>query len=132
MLPKAPAEPVGKSDACTPELLPPALTAAVPVVNLVSVIEAIFEPLFATTVSSADLVLSAPGTGSVVVDDQLHILTTPSSDDASIDPSAPTDGAKLYVKAPGVGKTGIYYVNSSNVNDELVSKNRSLLLSMIF
>ena len=85
-----------------------------------------------TTVSSADLVLSAPGTGSVVVDDQLQILSTPSSDDASIDPSAPTDGAKLYVKAPGVGKTGIYYVNSSNVNDELVSKNRSLLLSMIF
>ena len=85
-----------------------------------------------TTVSSSDLVLSAPGTGSVVVDDQLHILSTPSSDDASVDPSAPTDGAKLYVKAPGVGKTGIYYVNSSNVNDELVSKNRSLLLSMIF
>ena len=67
-----------------------------------------------TTVSSADLVLSAPGTGSVVVDDQLQILSTPSSDDASVDPSAPTDGAKLYVKAPGVGKTGIYYVNSSS------------------
>ena len=85
-----------------------------------------------TTVSSADLILSAPGSGSVVIDDQLQILSTPSPDDASVDPSAPTDGLKLYVKTPGVGKTGLYYVNSSSVQDELVSKNRSLLLSMIF
>ena len=85
-----------------------------------------------TTVSSADLILSAPGSGSVVIDDQLQILPTPSPDDASVDPSAPTDGLKLYVKTPGVGKTGLYYVNSSSVQDELVSKNRSLLLSMIF
>jgi hypothetical protein len=85
-----------------------------------------------TTVSSADLILSAPGSGSVVIDDQLQILPTPSPDDASVDPSVPTDGLKLYVKTPGVGKTGLYYVNSSSVQDELVSKNRSLLLSMIF
>jgi len=90
------------------------------------------ESTISTTVSGADLVLSAPGAGSVVVDDQLHILATPSPDDANVDPTAPTDGAKIYVKAPGVGKTGIYYVNSSNITDELVSKNRSLLLSMIF
>jgi hypothetical protein len=85
-----------------------------------------------TTVSSADLILSAPGSGSVVIDDQLQILPTPSPDDASVDPSVPADGLKLYVKTPGVGKTGLYYVNSSSVQDELVSKNRSLLLSMIF
>lgn len=85
-----------------------------------------------TTVSSADLILSAPGSGSVVIDDQLQILSTPSPDDASVDPSVPADGLKLYVKTPGVGKTGLYYVNSSSVQDELVSKNRSLLLSMIF
>ena len=85
-----------------------------------------------TTVSSADLVLSAPGTGSVVIDDQLQILTTPSPDDAGVDPAQPTDGLKIYAKSQGVGKTGLYYVNSSNVRDELISKNRSLLLSMIF
>ena len=85
-----------------------------------------------TTVSSADLVLSAPGTGSVVIDDQLQILTTPSPDDGSVDPAQPTDGLKVYAKTQGVGKTGLYYVNSNNVRDELISKNRSLLLSMIF
>ena len=85
-----------------------------------------------TVASNSDLKLSSPGTGSVVIDDQLHILSTPSPDDATIDPLAPTDGLKLYVKAPGIGKTGLFYVNSSNVRDEILSKNRSLLLSMIF
>ena len=77
-----------------------------------------------TTTSNADLTLSAPGTGSVVIDDQLQILTTPSPQ--------PTDGLKIYAKSQGVGKTGLYYVNSNNVRDEIISKNRSLLLSMIF
>ena len=85
-----------------------------------------------TTVSSSDLVLSAPGTGSVVIDDQLQIKATPGPDDATIDPAAPTDGLVLYVKTPGIGKTGLFYVNSSSVRDEIISKNRSLLLSMIF
>ena len=85
-----------------------------------------------TTTSNADLTLSAPGTGSVVIDDQLLILTTPSPDDGSVDPAQPTDGLKVYAKTQGVGKTGLYYVNSNNVRDEIISKNRSLLLSMIF
>jgi|TARA_B100001013_G_scaffold290959_1_gene190844 hypothetical protein len=85
-----------------------------------------------TTNSQGSLVLQAPGTGSVVVDDQLQILSTPSPDDPATDPTAPSDGIKLYVKTPGIGKTGLFYVNSSNVRDELLSKNRSLLLSMIF
>ena len=85
-----------------------------------------------TTVSNSDLTLSAPGTGSVVIDDQLQILTTPSPDDSAVDPAQPTDGLKIYAKSQGVGKTGLYYVNSNNVRDEIISKNRSLLLSMIF
>ena len=85
-----------------------------------------------TTTSSSDLVLSAPGTGSIVVDDQLHIKSTPSSDDATIDPLAPSDGAIIYTKTQDIGKTGIYYVNSSSTRDEIISKNRSLLFSMIF
>ena len=92
----------------------------------------IFDSTIETFVSSSDLTLSAPGTGSVIIDDQLHILSTPSPDDATVDPTAPSDGLKLYVKTPGIGKTGLFYVNSSNVRDEILSKNRSLLLSMIF
>ena len=85
-----------------------------------------------TTTSNADLTLSAPGTGSVVIDDQLQILTTPSPDDSAVDPAQPTDGLKIYAKSQGVGKTGLYYVNSNNVRDEIISKNRSLLVRMIF
>ena len=92
----------------------------------------IYDSTIQTTVSTGDLTLSAPGTGSVVIDDQLHIKSMPSPDDATVDPLAPADGLRLYVKAPGIGKTGLFYVNSSNVRDELLSKNRSLLLSMIF
>ena len=85
-----------------------------------------------TTTSNADLTLSAPGTGSVVIDAQLQILTTPSPDDSAVDPAQPTDGLKIYAKSQGVGKTGLYYVNSNNVRDEIMSKNRTVLLSMIF
>lgn len=50
--------------------------------------------------------------------------------------SAPTytsTGTTLYSQAtPGPGKTGLFFVNSVNYNDELVSKNRALLLSILF
>ena len=68
----------------------------------------------------------------VVIDDSTTNINNISPDDGSVDPAQPTDGLKVYAKTQGVGKTGLYYVNSNNVRDELISKNRSLLLSMIF
>tara|TARA_B110000503_G_scaffold103755_1_gene154860 strand:+ start:587 stop:1852 length:1266 start_codon:yes stop_codon:yes gene_type:complete len=85
-----------------------------------------------TTSSNQDLVLAAPGTGTVKVRDVLEIPTSPYEYDVAINPTAPTDGIKLYSKSQGTGKVGLYYVNSNNVNDEIISKNRSLLFSMIF
>ena len=82
--------------------------------------------------TNSDLILVAPGTGSVRIDDTLHITTTPSELDVTIDPAYNADGIKLYAKTPGTGKTGLFYVNSNNVRDEIISKNRSLLYSMIF
>jgi len=82
--------------------------------------------------SNVDLVLSAPGTGSIRIDDTLHINTTPGIDDITINPSVPSDGLKLYVKAEDTGNTGLYFVNSSNTRDELISNNRSLVYSMLF
>ena len=76
--------------------------------------------------SNADIELRTWGTGSVVVDDTLVIKTSAST------PSSPANGLKLYVETPGPGDTGLYYVDDSDNTDELVSKNRSLLLSMIF
>lgn len=85
-----------------------------------------------TTVSDSDLVLKTPGTGSVVVDDSLLITTTPYDDDVNMTPLAPAEGVKLYAGEPGTGAVGVYYVNNNNRNDELTSKNRSLLFSMLF
>jgi hypothetical protein len=85
-----------------------------------------------TTTSNQDLVIGAPGTGTVKIEDVLEIPASPYVDDASGDPIAPSSGIRLYSKPQGTGKTGIYYVNSNNTNDEVISKNRSLLFSMLF
>lgn len=85
-----------------------------------------------TTSSNQDLILAAPGTGTVKISDVLEIPTSPYESDPSINPLAPADGIKLYSKDPGTGKVGLYYVNSNNTSDEIISKNRSLLFSMLF
>lgn len=81
----------------------------------------------------SDLTLRANGTGSIRIDDMLHINSTPSDDDATLIPAtAPDEGVKLYVSDQYSGKTGIYFINAENNRDELVSKNRALLFGMIF
>lgn len=49
-------------------------------------------------------------------------------------PTFTSVGTKLYSKTggQGPGKTGLFFVNSGNYADELVAKNRAVLLSMIF
>lgn len=85
-----------------------------------------------TTESNSDLILKSAGVGSVKIDDVLEITSTPYDDTFSNIPVSPQEGIKLYSTNPGPGTTGLYYVNSNNRNDELVSKNRSLLFSMLF
>jgi hypothetical protein len=102
-----------------------------------------------TTSSDADLILAAPGPGSVRIDDTLYINPQPYIDDPSLgedpdqdnpdkpfnyqtNPNTPTDGVKIYTKDQAGGDTGIYFVNSSETRDELISRNRALLFSMIF
>jgi len=85
-----------------------------------------------TIASNEDLILSAPGIGSVRINDTLHINTVPGIDDLTLDPLSPEDGIKLYVADEKTGKTGLYYTNSNGTRDEIVSKNRSLLFSMLF
>jgi len=92
----------------------------------------ITDNVISTYSSDSDLVLSAPGTGAVRVNDTLAINSTPGTDDSIIDPSVPSDGLKLYVKAEDTGNTGLFFVNSSNTRDEIISNNRSLVYSMLF
>ena len=47
-------------------------------------------------------------------------------------PSIPTGYVKIYSKnVPGTGDTGLFYVNTQGTNDELISKTRALLFSLI-
>jgi hypothetical protein len=85
-----------------------------------------------TISSDEDLVLRAPGTGSVRVEDVLEIDYTPHTDDGSLEPTAPTEGIKIYTSDQYSGKSGIYFVNAEDNRDELVSKNRALLFGMLF
>lgn len=85
-----------------------------------------------TTESNSDLVLKSSGIGSVQIDDTLEINSLPYDDDFSSIPNAPVDGVKLFSQNPSTGKTGLYYINNNTTTDEIVSKNRSLLFSMLF
>jgi hypothetical protein len=76
--------------------------------------------------TTGDLVLQAQGVRSVRIDDTLMITAT------GANPAHDAIGLKLYANSQGSGKTGLFYVNTSNIRDEIISKNRSLLFSMIF
>jgi len=79
-----------------------------------------------STNSNEELILQASGTGQVVIDDVLSIANPVSSA-----PTGTTDRLKIYVQPEGLGGTGLFFVNN-NTRDEITSKNRSLLMSMIF
>ena len=85
-----------------------------------------------TNSSNEDLVLSAPGTGSVKVSDSMIITTRPSMLDPLADAVYSTEGIKLYAKAPGVGDSGLFFVNTNDERDELISKQRALVFSHMF
>ena len=85
-----------------------------------------------TLSSNEDLVLKSSGTGNIRIDDTLHLNRVPSDDDASMTPTAPSDGTKIYVANEYTGKSGIFFANDQGSRDELVSKNRALLFGMLF
>lgn len=85
-----------------------------------------------TISSNEDLVLKSSGTGSIRIDDTLHLNRVPSDDDPSLLPLNPLDGTKIYVADEYTGKSGIFFANDQDNRDELVSKNRALLFSMLF
>lgn len=80
-----------------------------------------------TISSNEDLVLKSSGTGSIRIDDTLHLNRVPSDGDPSLEPVQPLDGTKIYIADEYTGKSGIYFVNDQGNRDELVSKNREYL-----
>lgn len=95
--------------------------------------------------NNLDLILRSPGTGSVQVDDNLKLIKL------TLDPAAPLDSVKLYAKTESTGGTGLYFVNNTDIrvmdeyyenltpsqtsplrNNELISKHKAFVYSMIF
>jgi hypothetical protein len=66
------------------------------------------------------------GTGKVEVNASLQL-----NNDVGT-PTFVTGSHVIYSRAESAGKSGIYFVNTENTRDELVSKNRALLFSMLF
>ena len=93
----------------------------------------IIDNLITTTDTNKDLILSANGPQSVIVKDALEITATPYDDDVGLPTAvAPDSGIKLYSTTESTGGTGLYFVNEDNKTDEIISKNRALLFSMLF
>jgi len=90
----------------------------------------------------SDLILSATGTGNVVIDDSLRIGYTPHEGDVRAEPASPVDGVVVYTKLSNTGGTGIYFTNTvasptdldstRKQRNELISTNRALVFSMLF
>ena len=75
-----------------------------------------------TLSSNEDLVLKSSGTGSIRIDDTLHLNRVPSDGDASLEPSQPLDGTKIYVADQYTGKSGIYFVTIKSDGFERTDK----------
>lgn len=75
-----------------------------------------------------DLQLTAINGGTIVVD---HIMNIKEIVPGNA-PPRPDDGVNLYTAEEGPGDTGVYYVNKNERRDEMISRNRSLIFSMLF
>jgi len=78
--------------------------------------------------SGDSLFLESNGSGEVVIRDVLSI-------EGAVSPSAPSSDSgriKLYSQAEAEGGSGLFFVNTSSTRDELVSKKKALLYSMLF
>jgi hypothetical protein len=53
-------------------------------------------------------------------------------DNNVVSPAQVSGSHVIYSKPQSTGKTGLFFVNTENNRDELVSKNRALLFSMLF
>lgn len=70
--------------------------------------------------------ISNTSNDNILIDNVLNLANRAST------PTTPSGYVKLYSKsAPGTGGTGLYFVNTLGTNDELISKTKALLYSLI-
>ena len=75
--------------------------------------------------ANGDIQLAGAGTGVVK-------MNTPGTFTRQTDPATPADGVTLYSKPLADGGTGLFFVNEDTTADEIASRNKALLFSIIF
>jgi len=78
-----------------------------------------------STQTNQNLIIEANGTGVIQT-------SYPVALEKTTDPTAPSDGITLYAKEEADGGTGLFFINENSTNDELISRNKALLYSIIF
>jgi hypothetical protein len=76
--------------------------------------------------SNDNIYINTNGTGKVQISYGIQL------DNNAVSPAIVSGSHVIYSKPESTGKSGIYFVNTENTRDELVSKNRALLFSMLF
>ena len=83
-------------------------------------------PAITVNNTNDNIFLQTNGTGKVRTNYGLQL------EQIAVDPAYISGSTIQYAKTPGIGDTGLYYRNTNNDTDELISKNKALLFSMIF
>jgi hypothetical protein len=76
--------------------------------------------------NSGNIYIRTQGTGNLQTNRGFQL------DNTGATPAIVSGSHVIYSKAESIGRTGIFFVNTENTRDELVSKNRALLFSMLF
>jgi len=76
--------------------------------------------------SNENIFINTNGTGKLQTNYGIQL------DNNAVSPTFVSGSHVIYSKPESAGKSGIYFVNTENTRDELVSKNRALLFSMLF
>jgi hypothetical protein len=76
--------------------------------------------------SNENIFINTNGTGKLQTNYAIQL------DNNAVSPAIVSGSHIIYSKPESTGKSGIYFVNTENTRDELVSKNRALLFSMLF
>lgn len=76
---------------------------------------------------NGNIIIQGTGTGQVRINDFMNLTI---QDDTLL--SSPASGIVLYSKTLGDGGTGLYFKNQDSTTDEIISRNKALLYSIIF
>jgi hypothetical protein len=76
--------------------------------------------------SNENIFINTNGTGKLQTNYAIQL------DNNAVSPGIVSGSHIIYSKPESTGKSGIYFVNTENTRDELISKNRALLFSILF